>query len=237
MSRKYIKAVLNSNINIDVTKDCPISYSYSTDAFSENDMKTAVKDCLKKIKETLHVYIPKETIDKIIDGSVLLIKSDNERKKTVFADSNYPLNESICGSYAFCLVEKEENGFSTFYNIDESGLTGWTGASVFSEMVFPYSNEKELIMTAENGYYTMSLKNSVNERALAYIAKKTEKNAENANKLIQAIKNMTEAHINGHLYKEAYSCEEFNFSDCSDWLGATITDGSFSVSYVARMIK
>lgn len=229
---KYIRVIYEGGISADVTKECPVSFQITQSSeISDEDIRGAVKRYIKKIEDALGVRVPEYAAKQVFSGAVLRVT--NNHKVTV---GYYGTYSYIVDGYAFLTVERKGNGFQVYCNISESGLTGWAGTSIYSESVLLYENERIIAVKIDDGNCEAELKDAVSLRELRPIVNRAGITGifEAMNSMIQA---SDETGPDGSLSKEIEDGDEFRFACHKNWIGAAVTEGSFSTAYIAKSIE
>ena len=228
--KKYIKIVFEGGIRADVTKECPVSYKFTQSSETSDDLRNAVERYIGVIHDTLDIRIPENVADRISNGGMICVN----RNREIILKHYYDADACFEG-YAFLSVERNETGFSVYCDISKSGLIGWNGAIVYSESVLPYENEQVIAVNLDDGNCEAELKNAVDISALKAIASKA-----GIPGISDAMKSMIRASDKtgrgGAISMELDYGEKFHFASHQNWVGAAVTNGSFSTAYIARSI-
>lgn len=231
---KYIRVAYEGGISADVTKECPVSFRITQSSeITNEDIGSAVERYIRKIEDALDVRVPENVVDLVVNGGVLRVNNNREVAVRLIVNGGYSYADD---GYAFLTVRRKGNGFNVYCNISETGLTGWEGTIVYSESVLMYENERIIAVKIDDGNCEAELKDAVSLRELRAIVNRAGILGifEAMNSMIQA---SDETGLDGSLSKEIEDGDEFRFVSHENWLGAAVTEGNFSLAYIARSIE
>lgn len=231
---KYIRVIFEGGISTDVTKECPLSFRFTQSSeITDEDIRGAVVGYIRKIEDALDVRVPENVTDLVVNGGVLRVNNNREVAVRLIVNGGYSYADD---GYAFLTVKRKWNGFNVYCNISETGLTGWEGTIVYSESVLLYENERIIAVKIDDGNCEAELKDAVSLRELRPIVNRAGILGifETMNSMIQA---SDETGLDGSLSKEIEDGDEFRFACHKNWIGAAVTEGSFSTAYIAKNIE
>lgn len=229
---KYIRVIFEGGISADVTKECPVSFRFTQSGeITNEDIRGAVKRYIRKIEDALGVRVPENVVDLVVNGGVLRVNNNREVAVRLIVNGGYSYADD---GYAFLTVRRKGNGFNVYCNISETGLTGWEGTIVYSESVLMYENERIIAVKIDDGNCEAELKDAVSIRELSNIADRAGIHVDSMKDMIHV---SDETGRDGAISMEIENCDEFRFVSHQNWMGAAVTEGSFSVAYIARSIE